>query len=166
MLGGSNPTLNSTIAKSGQIGDFSSGLGEKNTTQGSNFFSSLLSGDSTKTAQVLAPQISSLKTSVNQDQKTAAQNGTRSGGTAAGNAAEKDKVHADITNLTGNLTGAAASSLLNSGTSLLSAATGEYGQQADLSQKQAENWANSLFGKGITSGIAAGESAGLGAIGI
>lgn len=150
--------MNSTIAKTGQIGDFSTGLGESNTTAGSKYFNSLLSGDASKTAQTLAPEISSLKTSTNQDQKTAAQNGTRSGGTAASNAASKDKVHSDITNLTGNLTSGAASTLLSSGSGLLGAATGEYGQQADLSQKQLENWKSSILGSSITGAVNYGES--------
>jgi hypothetical protein len=47
---------------------------------------------------------------------------------------------------------------------------GGYNQQAELSQKQMENWANSIFGKGISAPIGQAESqgvsAGLKALGI
>lgn len=118
----------------------------------------MLSGDATKTSQVLAPQISAAKTSLQQDQKTAAQNGTRSGGTAASNNAAKDKIHSDITNLTGSLTGGAASTLLSSGSSLLGTALSANGQQAQLSQDQMANWQKSILGSGITGAINYGES--------
>jgi hypothetical protein len=159
LFGGSNSNLSGDIGATKQIAGFSQGLGQQNVTQGSNFFSSLLNGDASKTAQVLAPEISSLKTSTNQDQKTAAQNGTRSGGTAAGSAASKDKVHSDITNLTGSLTGSAASNLLSSGQGLLGTALGAYGQNADMSETQMQNWAGSLFGGAITGGAAIGMKA-------
>jgi hypothetical protein len=165
LFGGSNPTLNATIGKTGQISDFASSLGQSNTTQGSNFFSSLLSGDSSKIAQTLAPEISAAKVSNQNTQKTNATMGNRSGGTAATNAAASDRLHSDITNLTGSLTGGAASTLLSSGQSLLGTALGGYNQQAQMSQEQMQNWMNSILGKGITGAAAYGESAGLGAIG-
>jgi hypothetical protein len=163
IFGGANGTLSNSINQTGSIANQEQGTGSQNLTAGSGFFNSILSGNSSKVASALSPQISSLKTSVNQDQKTASQNNTRSGGTAAGNAAAKDKVHSDITNLTGSLTSGAASTLLNSGQSLLGAATGAYSDQAKLSQDQMSNWANSIFGKSISSGIGAAESFGLGA---
>lgn len=158
LFGGQNGTLSKDISKTGQIGDFSNSLGTSNTTKGSDFFSSLLSGDSSKVATTLAPQISAEKTSLQQNQKTSAQNGDRSGGKAASNDAAQDKVHSDITNLTGSLTSGAASTLLSSGQSLLGAATGAYDQQSKLSQQQMENWEKSILGTGITGAINYGES--------
>lgn len=166
LFGGSNPTLNSDIGKTGQIADFSSSLGQKNTTSGSNFFNSLVSGDSSKIAQTLAPQISAAKTSLQQNQKTSAQNSDRSGGKAASNNAAQDKVHSNITNLTGSLTGNAASTLLSSGQGLLGSALGAYGQQADMSQEQMKNWANSILGKGASDVITTGLNAAEGAAGL
>lgn len=153
LFGGSSATLNSDIAKTGNLADFSSTQGQKNTTAGSSFYQSLLSGDPSKTSTVLAPQINALKTSTNQDQKTRSQNGTRSGGTAAANAASSDKVHADVTDLTGKLTGSAASTLLSSGNSLLGTALGGYEQQAKLDAEQQKNWSDSILGLGITSKV-------------
>jgi hypothetical protein len=165
LFGGQNGTLSSDMSKTGQISDFASGMGQSNATAGSGFFNSILSGDATKTAQALAPQTSALKTSVQNDQKTATQNGTRSGGTAATNAASKDKVHSDITNLTGSLTGGAASNLLSSGQSLLGTALGGYNQQAAMSQQQMQNWQNSILGKGITGAVQGAEAFGMGSAG-
>ena len=91
------------------------GQGQSDITSGTNFFKSLLSGDPTQIAGVLSPAISADKVATQQDQKTTAMMGNRSGGTAAHNAAASDKVHSDITNLTGNLLGGAASSLTSAG---------------------------------------------------
>ncbi len=85
-----------------------------------------------KISAILAPQINSLKTSVQQDQKTNAMNNNRGGGTNASTAAAADKAHADITNLTGNLTGQAASTLGSEGAGLLS--TGLAGNEAGFGE--------------------------------
>lgn len=82
---------------------FATNLGEKDLTASSDFMNAILSGDATKQAQVLAPEISAAKTSAAQDRKTGAEFGTRSGGTTAANNAATDKVHSDITDLLGNL---------------------------------------------------------------
>jgi hypothetical protein len=79
----------------------------------------VLSGDVGKITQALAPQIGAAKSSAQQQNKQTAEFGTRSGGTAATTAATNDKVHSDITNLIGQLTGGAASSLSSVGDSLL-----------------------------------------------
>lgn len=159
LFGGSNPTLSSTMGKTGQISDFASSQGQQNTTAGSSFFNGLLSGDATKTSQALAPQISAAKTSLQSDQKKASETGSRSGGTAGANNAAQDKVHSDITNMTGTLTGGAASTLLSSGSGLLGTALGGYNQQANMSQVQMDNWQNSLFGGALTGGAAIGMKA-------
>ncbi|CAM6006576.1 unnamed protein product [Sphagnum balticum] len=165
LFGGSSSNLNNDISQTGALSSYASGLGQKNTTAGSNFFQSLLSGDPTKTSQVLAPEISNLKTSVQSDQKKGAQEGNRSGGTAAANAYEKDKAHSDITAATAKLTGEAANTLLSSGQSLLGTALGGYQENAALDHQRMENWANSILGRSITGGISAAETMGLGAAG-
>ena len=165
LFGGANPTLNNTIGQTGQISNFASGLGQSNTSAGSGFFNSLLSGDSSKIAQTLAPEISAAKVSNQPTQKANSIFGNRSGGTAASNAASSDKLHSDITNLTGSLTGGAASTLLSSGQSLLGTALGGYNQQANMSELQQQNWANSIFGQGLTGGLLGGEGIGLASAG-
>lgn len=165
LFGGSSPTLNSDISKTGQISDFASSIGQSNTSAGSGFFNSLVSGDSSKIAQTLAPEISAAKVSNQQTQKTNSILGNRGGGTAATNAASSDKLHSDITNLTGSLTSGAAGTLLSSGQNLLGTALGGYNQQANMSQMQMQNWQNSIFGKGITSAVQGAEAFGMGSAG-
>lgn len=157
LFGGSNPTLSSTIGQTGQIGGFATNLGEKNLTSSSNFWSSILSGDSSKISQTLAPEISAAKTSAQQQNKSTAEFGTRSGGTAASTAATNDAVHSSITNLIGGLTSSAASGLASTGSGLLGTGLSAYGQQADLSQQQIQNWANSILGLGVTKAAGYGE---------
>jgi hypothetical protein len=155
--------LDSLIPKYGAVGDYGTTQGESDINAGSGFWKSILSGDSSKTSQALAPAIDSAKKSASSDMKTTAMFGGRSGGTAASNAAKSDTVHGYITDLIGNLTGKAADSLTSTGGNLLTTGLGAYGQQEAASQEQMQNWSDSILGKGITSGVAAGESAGLGA---
>lgn len=123
-----------TAQEEGQYGaldqstKFATDLGEKNSLASSDFMRSVLSGDSTKISQTLAPQIGAAKTSAQQQNKTNTQFGTRSGGTAASSNAANDKVHSDITDLIGSFTGSSVSGLASSGDSLL--AKGMTGQQA------------------------------------
>jgi hypothetical protein len=98
---------------------FATGLGEKDLTSSSDFMNSILSGDSSKISQVLAPQISAAKQRAQQGTKTAAEFGNRGGGTAASTSAINDKVHSDITDLIGNLTGSSVSGLSTTGSDLL-----------------------------------------------
>jgi len=163
LFGGQNKNLNTDIGATGQIAGFATGLGESNVTAGSDFMKSILSGDSSKISQALAPTISAAKTSAQQQNKTNSIFGTRSGGTAAEAASTDDRTHATITDLIGNLTGSSASNLLSSGSSLLSQGESAYGDNAKLSQQQMENWSNSILGKSITGAVSAAESAGIGA---
>lgn len=71
-------------------------------------------------------------------------NGNRSGGTAAANVMDTDKVHSDITNLVGSLMGSSADKLTSTGSNLLGqgiqgtrAAFGDAGQ---LQQQRAAMW--------------------------
>ncbi len=123
---------------------------------------SILSGDSSKQMQVLGPEINAAKTSTAQDQKTTSMFAPRSGGTAASNAASSDKVHGFIADLIGKLSGSAADSLTSAGSNLVNTGLGAYGQQEQASQEQMQNWSDSIFGKGITTAAAAGESFALG----
>jgi len=165
LFGGSNPTLNSDIKQFGQIGSFATNLGESSMTKSKDYWSSLLSGDASKSAKALAPQISASKVAGQQQNKTGAEQGTRSGGTAASTAATNDTTRANITKLLGSLTSNAASSLGSLGSSALNTGISALSQQEQASQQQMENWSNSILGKGITGGVSAAESFGLGAAG-
>lgn len=99
--------------------EFATGAGESDISKSTDFMSSILSGDSSKISQALAPQISAAKTRAQEGVKTAAEFGGRSGGTAASTSAINDKVHSDITDLIGKLTGSSVSGLSSLGTNLL-----------------------------------------------
>jgi hypothetical protein len=162
LFGGSNPTLNKDMAQFGQIGGFATGLGESNLSQASNFYSSLLSGDPSKQAKVLAPEISGIQQGAQQQRNVAAQFGNRSGGTNAQMQMVGDQSRAQINDMISSLLGSSASGLGSLGTNLLSQGQQAYGQQAYLSQQQMENWSNSILGLGLTKGAGAGEGALLG----
>jgi hypothetical protein len=136
-------------------------LGESDLDASSKFMQAILSGDASKISQALAPQISSAKTSAQQTNKTNAEMGTRSGGTAASTTAANDKVHSDITNLIGGLTGSSASSLGSEGSGLLSEGmsgnANAFGEAQTMQQQRASKW-NDLFGNvaGIAGGVVAG----------
>jgi hypothetical protein len=164
LFGGSNPTLNQNIGQFGQIGGFATGLGESNLSQGSNFMSSILSGDQSKIAKTLGPQIGAIQQGAQQKKQGLAQFGTRSGGTAAQSQMIGDEATGNINNMINSLLGSSASGLMSSGAGLLGQGQSAYQAQQAASQQQMENWANSILGKGITSGVAAGESFALGKI--
>jgi len=158
LFGGSNSNLSTDIGATGALAGNLTGQGEKNQNTAGNFSDAIVSGDATRQAGALAPEISAEKVANQQSQKTATEMGTRSGGTAAANAASSDKVHSDITNLIGSLINSSASNLASLGTSQVSEGQEAYNQNEQFSQQQMANWASSIFGKGITSAAAAGES--------
>ena len=152
LFGGQDKNLNSLIGTFNQAGSSSLGQGQKNQNTAGNFWNSIISGDSSKTAQALAPEISSEKKAVQQDQKTSAMFGNRSGGTAASNNAATDKVHSDITNLVGSLTNSSASSLASLGSAQVGEGSGLLSQEQGADAARMENWSNSILGLGLTKG--------------
>ena len=133
-------------------GGFATGEGEGDISASDKFFKDILSGDSTKTAQALAPQIGAAKTSAQQQTATDAQFGNRGGGTNASSAAANDRVHSDITGLVGETTGKAASTLGSEGSGLLStgigAATTGF-DEASKMQKQKEAKFNDIINSSV-----------------
>jgi hypothetical protein len=162
LFGGQDENLNTLIGQYGQIGGNQTGTGQKYENQAGDFFSSLVSGDAGKISQTLAPQISAEKTANQQTQKSQAEMGTRSGGTAASNNASSDKLHSDITNMVGNLTGGAAGSLASLGSSEMSTGLGALNDEQKATAERMQNWENSILGRGITTAVSAAETYALG----
>jgi hypothetical protein len=158
---GASPELNTLIGQYSQVGGSQVGQGQKNQNTASSFWNSILSGDSTKTSQALAPEISALKTSTAQDQKTASMFGPRSGGTAASNAAASDKAHGYIADLIGKLTNSSASSLASLGTSQVGTGLESLGMEQAASAERMQNWSDSILGLGLTKGAGFAEGAAL-----
>ena len=163
---GNDPTLSQNIGKFGSEGDFATGTGQGDVTAASNFYTGILSGDQTKEAEALAPEIGAIKGQAQQQKKTIANTSTRSGGTAAEAGAIDDKVTGDITGLLGSEKSSAASGAASLGTSEQSLGLQSQAEQDKAAQQQLENWKKSLFGDAITTGAGAAEGAGLAAIGI
>ena len=160
LFGGSNPTLNQDIGQFGQIGGFATGLGESNLSQASNFWSSILSGDQSKIAKTLGPEIGAIQQQGQQQRNTAAQFGNRGGGTNAAMQTSSDQSRAQINQMISQLFGGAASNLGSLGAGLLGQGQSAYGQQVAASQQQMRNWSQSIFGHFLISGAQTGEEMG------
>lgn len=146
---------------------FATNLGEKDLQKSSDFMGSILSGDPTKIATVLAPQIGTATTSANQQNKTLAEFGNRGGGTAATTAATNDKLHASITDMIASMTGTAASSLGSQGSGLLNSGMSGYQNlfaDANTLQKQRAAKINDIFSSSaaVAAGVLGGLPAGSG----
>jgi len=162
LFGGSNSTLSGDMASTGNIGNFSSAMGQGNITNSSNFFNSLLSGNSKDQAKVLAPQIKTMQDQGQQQLNTTSQFGNRSGGTNASNQKNMDTTRGNISSSISSLTGGAANSLMSSGQSLLGTSLDAYGQQAKMSAEQMDEWSKSIGGLATTSAIGHAEGFTLG----
>ena len=164
LFGGQNKTLDQNLGTFGQIGGFGTSLGESNLGQSSKFWSSILSGNSAKQAQVLAPEISAQQKQLQQGEKTAAEFHNRGGGVNSATQSAQGEARGNIVNLIGKLQTTAAGNLQSSGSDLLSKGMEAFDEQTQLSQEQMQNWANSIFGMGLTTAAGAAEGFALGKI--
>ena len=166
LFGGKNDVLNQAIGQTDQQAGFDTKEGQSDVTAGTDFLKSIIGGDASKQAQALAPEISAAKTSAQNSNKTAAEMGTRSGGTAATTAKTNDSLHAYITDLIGKLTGTAATALPQIGTNLTSQGTAATMDEAKLGQERMQNWLKSIIGEGTTTAVQSLENAGLSNLGL
>jgi hypothetical protein len=147
---GMGPTQNekNTYGNLTAASGFATNLGESDLTASSDFMKAILSGDSSKISQALAPQISGAKQRAQQQKKTTAEFGSRSGGTAASMAGIDDATHASITDLIGTLTGQSVSGLSSAGSSALGAGMSGYGtafNEANTMQQQSQAQMGDIF---------------------
>lgn len=139
------------------IGDFGTSEGKKDTLASDNFWHSILSGDPSKIATVLGPEISGINKQGQQQKKTAAEFGNRGGGTNASEQMAGDTTRTSYDSIVSELTGKAAGALGASGSSLLAAGLSAHDSafaDANIIQKQKSAKMNDLF-KSITSVAAA-----------
>jgi len=162
LFGGANSTLNKDINATGSLAGFAAGQGTGDISAADKFWKSILSGDSSKIGQALAPAVSANQQQGQGAKNTLAQFGTRSGGTAAAGAGIDAAGRGNMINMIGGMQTGAASNLGSMGQNLLQAGMQGYGQEAQLSQERMKNWANSILGQGISSGIGTMEGFGLG----
>jgi hypothetical protein len=114
------------------LGGYETGIGETGTTAALNYDLGLLSGDPTKMAQTLAPEISAGQQQAGQQQKTLAEFAPRSGGTAAQSNAAQTGERANIINLEGGLQQGAAGQAGGLGASDLGMATNNINDVATM----------------------------------
>ena len=120
----------------GALGNYETGTGEGLTTAGAGYDLGILSGDPTKIATALAPEISTGQSQVEQQRLQDANFGTRSGGTTASTEAAGAANRGNIINLEGGLQSGAASSALGAGSGLLSGASSNIGSEAKLAEER------------------------------
>lgn len=98
---------------------FATGAGEGDITASNKFMQDILSGDPTKAASALAPEIGETQKQTQQAKNSLAQFGPRSGGTAASTANMDTAGRSNLIQLLGNLRGKSASDLGTMGSNLL-----------------------------------------------
>jgi hypothetical protein len=104
----------------GSLSNFATGTGEKALGASTDFWQSILSGDPSKIASVLGPEISGINKQNQQKKKTASEFHNRGGGTNAAMQAEDESTRGSFNELLANLTSSAAGNLANVGSGLLS----------------------------------------------
>lgn len=166
ILGGQNSTLNSTIGKAGDISTFGTNTGQGAITDANQYYQNILSGDPSKIAESIAPEIQAGQQQTQQAKQGLAQFGTRSGGTAAASAGADAANRGNIISLIGKLQQGAASGETGIGENQTALGLNANMQQAQMSQQQLQNYINSILGKSISTGVSAAETAGLGAAGL
>jgi hypothetical protein len=149
----------------GTLGNEQIGTGENLVTPAATYYENILSGDPTKIAQSLAPEISAGQSQVEQQRLTGSQFGTRSGGTtASGNAAESQE-RGNIINLVGGLQKSTADSAASLGSQQESAGAGNITTQADMAAKNQQRMTGDVSGiasdvASIATGVAGGGGGG------
>jgi hypothetical protein len=142
-----------TKQEEGQLGDlgtFGSNTGEGAVNAAQGYYGGILSGDPSKIAETLAPEIKANQDQAQQGKNNIAQFGTRSGGATSSAAGIDSTSRGNIIDLIGKEQSGAAAAEAGLGTNLLSQATGNI--TADAGLKRAQNTAE----LGDISGIATG----------
>lgn len=156
---GSSPGLNGAEGTSSNIGGFGTGVGESAVDTGLGFEEGLLSGNQAEEAKLLAPEISTIQKQGQQQIQTQGEFGNRSGGTNASAQNNIDTQRSAVNDMISKLTGDAASSVTNTGTTLLNTGLNASQAQANEAEQELQNQQNSLLGGVITRG--AGDALGL-----
>lgn len=149
ILTGSNPTLSGAIGKAGDISTFGTNTGQGAITDANKYYQGILSGDPSKIAQTIAPEIQAGADQTQQEKQSLAQFGTRSGGTAAASAGADAANRSNIISLIGRLQQGAAAGETGIGENQTGQGLAANGQQAQLSQQQLQDYMNSILGTGL-----------------
>lgn len=152
----------------GALASFATSTGEGDIGAASGFWKSILSGDPSKIAQVLGPEISGINKQNQQQKKTAGEFGNRSGGTNAVMQASDEKTRGAYNAGVSSLMSGAAGSLGSLGSGLLntglSGHEAAFGDQKTIHDEMLAKY-NDIF-KSITSVAAAPFTGGLSLAGV
>lgn len=140
-----NPTAGEQ-SEFGTLGNEQIGTGENLVTPAATYYEDILSGDPTKIAQSLAPEISAGQNQVEQQALTGSEFGTRSGGTTAANNAAEGQERGNIINLVGGLQQGAASAAGNLGTEQENMGSGNVSKEADLATQNRQRETSDING--------------------
>lgn len=166
LFGGTSKGLDTAQSTAQGAAGYGIGTGEKNENAAGGYYGGILSGDPAKIAESLAPAISANTGQAQQKKQTIGEFGARSGGnTAAANNIDAT-TRANTTNLIGGALNNAAAGEANLGENQMQNGTQNNQIAGNFSQQQLMNIMNSIFGKGISSGVGSIEGAGLAAGGI
>lgn len=121
------------------LSGYETGVGETDTTAASQYDLSLLSGDPTKVATAINPEVTAAKTNAQNQKKSTAEFGNRGGGTGAASEAIDDTTRGNIVSLVAGERGKSASDLSSLGSTNLSGASANINDQARLAQTAASN---------------------------
>lgn len=150
---GSSPTIQKDSNQIGDLAGYSSGIGKEGTTADMNYNLGILSGDPSKVAETLSPEIKQAQDQAQQNKNTVAQFGNRGGGMNAVMAGLDDATRAKLISLAGGLRQGAAANAGALGTTNLGLAANDTMDQSKLAQQQLQNIMESIFGKGTSSGL-------------
>jgi hypothetical protein len=123
----------------GALSGYQTGVGEGLITPAAQYEENILSGDPTKTAQAMAPEISANQQQTQQLKNQTAEFSPRSGGTAASVANADTSGRSNLIDLLGKEQSGAASTSLSAGSGLLDSASSNLSNQAKL----ADQWRQS-----------------------
>ena len=136
----------------GALSGYQTGVGEGLITPAAQYEESILSGDPTKTAQAMAPEISANQQQTQQFKNQSAEFSPRSGGTAASVANADTSGRSNLIDLLGKEQSGAASTSLSAGSGLLDSASSNLGNEANLANQWRQQQTSDI--NGIAQGAA------------
>ena len=130
----------------GALSGYQTGVGEGLITPAAQYEESILSGDPTKTAQAMAPEISANQQQTQQFKNRSAEFSPRSGGTAASVANADTSGRSNLIDLLGKEQSGAASTSLSAGSGLLDSASNNLGNEANLANQWRQQQTSDING--------------------
>ena len=136
----------------GALSGYQTGVGEGLITPAAQYEENILSGDPTKTAEAMAPEISANQQQTQQIKNQTAEFSPRSGGTAATVANAETTGRGNLIDLLGKERSGAASTSLSAGSGLLDSASSNLGNEANLANQRRQQLNQDVGG--IAQGVA------------